>query len=202
MCTALIMHIATPVLLLFLLAQVPSSECLKCRKLKGLTNVDWNKFDKTLWVQLKVNKPHTVTQCIARSYRPNKGQVHLRAIGGVHGQTWNISKVYDKGEVDGDTIRFKHGRDPHFYQILDTDYKTWIIEHKCSNIRGDAVSLMYHKPVHAIPSEVLQKAVEVMRRSGLPADTTLSTTDCMLTGGGISVDVQLWFEVVIKAETF
>ncbi|XP_075531311.1 uncharacterized protein LOC142564263 isoform X1 [Dermacentor variabilis] len=198
--TALIMRVATPVLLLFLLAWVPSSECLRCRSLKGSIDVDWNKFDRTLWVQLKVDKAHTVTQCIARRYRPDKGEVDLRAIGGVSGQTWNISKVYKGGVIDGDTIRFKHGRDPHFYQILDTDYKTWVVEHKCSNIRGDAVSLMYHKPVYEIPSEIERRAEEVLKRSGLGSTINLSTTDCMLSEGRISKDVERWIDIIVKVE--
>ncbi|KAL1417739.1 hypothetical protein MTO96_026518 [Rhipicephalus appendiculatus] len=122
-----LMRNTASVLVLFLLAQVPASNCAhKCRKLKSSIAVDWSKLEKKLWIQALVDKPHGVTQCIARSYRGNQGKLYLRAVGGSDSQLWNITKEYSNGLHDKDTIRFPKLWPPHFYQILDTDYETYL----------------------------------------------------------------------------
>uniref|UniRef100_A0A224YIQ3 Lipocalin n=1 Tax=Rhipicephalus zambeziensis TaxID=60191 RepID=A0A224YIQ3_9ACAR len=195
-----LMRSTASVLVLFLLAQVPASNCHKCRKLKSSITVDWSKLEKKLWIQALVDKPHGVTQCIARSYRGNQGKLYLRAVGGSDSQLWNITKEYSNGQHDKDTIRFPKLWPPHFYQILDTDYETYLVEHICNRYRADVVALMYHKPVKRIPDEVMKKASAAVLKSGLRDIYNMTTTDCMLSGRGISRHIKPWFEFYIHTE--
>ncbi|KAL1417740.1 hypothetical protein MTO96_026519 [Rhipicephalus appendiculatus] len=197
-----LMRFATSVLLLFLLAELPTSKSSQCKKARSLIDVDWSKLDKKLWIQALVDKAHTVKQCIARSYRGKEGKVRLRAVGGSASNVWNISKVYRDGVADKDTIRFPKSNRPHFYQILDTDYETYVVEHNCNPFRGNVVSLMYHKPVNDIPDEVVKKTSAAVVKSGINRLFNMTTTDCMLSGKGISKHIGPWWNISIEQEVY
>ncbi|XP_049274194.1 uncharacterized protein LOC125759450 [Rhipicephalus sanguineus] len=184
-----LMRINTLALLLLLLAQVSTSWKPKCRKLKSSITVDWKRLDKKLWVQSLVTKPYKATQCVSRCYRGLQGKVRFRGIGGNDVQTWHIKREYENGWHNKDTIGFKKGYQPHTYQILDTDYKTFVVEHMCDYWRGDVVSVMYHKPVKKIPESVIKRANAAMINSGLRA-RKVTSTDCMLSGKGLSVKIE------------
>nr|XP_037273775.1 uncharacterized protein LOC119165851 [Rhipicephalus microplus] len=195
-----LMHTAVSVLVLFLLAQVPVSNSYKCRNLKSSIKVDWDKLGKKLWIQALVDKPHKVTQCVSRSYRGKEGKLYLRIIGGTDSQVWNMTKEYSNGVHNEDTIRFPRIHPPHFYQVLDTDYETYLVEHICNSYRADVVALMYHKPVKRIPEEVMKKASAAVLQSGLRDVYNMTTTDCMLNGKGISRHIKPWFEIIIRSK--
>ncbi|KAL3243241.1 hypothetical protein MRX96_020637 [Rhipicephalus microplus] len=194
------MRLATPVLLVFLLAEVTTPNPFNCRPAKSLMNVDWRKLEKKFWIQALVDKPHRITQCIARRYRAKQGQLDSRAIGGTELEVWNTSKTFRHGVHNRDTIRFPKSRRPHFFQILDTDYKTYLVENNCNKYRGNVVSLMYHKPVKHIPEQVMKKTSAALLKSGLGRILKLSTTDCMLSGKGISKHIGPWFNISVSVD--
>ncbi|KAL1417737.1 hypothetical protein MTO96_026517 [Rhipicephalus appendiculatus] len=148
-----------------------------------MMTVDWKRLDKKLWVQSLITKPFKNTQCISRAYRGEQNKVRFRAIGGSYAQTWHVKREFQNGWHNKDKIGFKQGPQPHVYQILDTDYETFVVEHFCNHWRGDVVSIMYHKPVKQIPESVIKRANAAMIKSGLDA-TKMSSTDCMLSGKG------------------
>uniref|UniRef100_A0A224YJX8 Lipocalin n=1 Tax=Rhipicephalus zambeziensis TaxID=60191 RepID=A0A224YJX8_9ACAR len=192
-----LMRIATLALLLLLLDQASAAKKRwKCRNLKSMMTVDWKRLDKKLWVQSLITKPFKNTQCISRCYRGEQNKVRFRAIGGSFAQTWHVKREFQNGWHNKDKIGFKQGPQPHVYQILDTDYETFVVEHLCNHWRGDVVSIMYHKPVKQIPESVIKRANAAMIKSGLDA-TKMTSTDCMLSGKGISVKIEPWYKIEV-----
>ncbi|KAL3243239.1 hypothetical protein MRX96_020635 [Rhipicephalus microplus] len=102
--------------------------------------------------------------------------------------SWN--ETLKEGKLESDRIRFpeyprgyriQHVR-THYYQIVDTDYDTWAIEHICSE-RGSNFVLLLSRKMKDVPNDVMWKVRRSIRKAGVIKGSTWFASGC-LTGKG------------------
>ncbi|KAH8030647.1 hypothetical protein HPB51_010581 [Rhipicephalus microplus] len=99
----------------------------------------------------------------------------------------NERLIYHK---DGEVVSFtQHPRGysihhvrTHYYQIVDTDYDTWAIEHICSE-RGSNFVLLLSRKMKDVPNDVMWKVRRSIRKAGVIKGSTWFASGC-LTGKG------------------
>ncbi|XP_077493928.1 uncharacterized protein LOC144104662 [Amblyomma americanum] len=157
----------------------PDNVIWECLDLPTPDHFNWKKLANRVWLEVKTQFTggSAMSHCFFRKFYPDQGKV---SAGSIDSFGYVQRRDPNSGRFERDRFRYTSDKlqpDKSYYQVIDTDYSTWVLMYDCLDGHSSHFHLYTSTPM-TVSKELRKKAAKAIAATGYRSLIPLFDTGC------------------------